>query len=146
MRPIILPRGCVGIDWNDHIKRRQCLFRSMRSSRLLPSSRVRVELIRRIGCCVVFKTVQRRLVVARYHSRHPDSCPTLTPEHRHRHCILTHRHHNWKHQYRPHVVFADESMVNFYNSDCPDNPLAFQQHEENLGHGHCICRNWPWTH
>ena len=51
-----------------------------------------------------------------YHSRHPDRFPRLTPDHR---CRVS--------------------------LGC-NNPLAFQQHDEKLGHAHYRCRGWPCTH
>ena len=92
----------------------RALIRIM-SNRLLSSSRIREELIRRTGRRVSAHTVQRRLVTAGYHSSRPSRCPTLTHDHHHRRCLWARRHWNWNHQY--HVIFADESRFSHYHCD-----------------------------
>ena len=54
------------------------------------------------------------------------------------------------------LVSCDIRWISLYNSGhrvrefhmflgC-NNPLCFQQHDEKLGHAHCSCRDWIWTH
>ena len=98
--------------------------------------------------------VQKRLVTARYHWKHPDRWHKLTPDHRCRHRVLADRPKIWNHQHWPNAIFDDG--VSLYHSGrrfrkfhlflgC-NNPLAFQQHAEIFGHAHYSFRGWLWTH
>ena len=48
---------------------------------------------------------QGHLVAAGYRSIHSDLCPRLSPDHRHHHRILAHRHQHWNHQHWSHVLY-----------------------------------------
>ena len=128
----------------------------MRWKTFLSAFRIGLELIRRTGGRVFVRTVQICLVAAGYISLHPDQCPRLTLNHRHRHRILALRHQNWNHQYWSHVIFADESIVSLYICNGPTR--GFPGVVERLIN-HCIQETdgirgyddqsgwgWPWTH
>ena len=91
----------------------------MMENRFLSASRIRVELTRGIRCRIFVCMVQGGLVVAVYHSKHPDRCPGLTPQHRHMRRILMHHCQNWNHQPWSHVIYADEFRVSVDHSDRP---------------------------
>ena len=117
-----LPKGLSGhrlktTTWKeDHFLLR--INRGNRSRSLL-APMIRVELIRRIKRRVFICVVQRRLIVAGYHWRHPDRCPRLTPDYRYLQRMLVHHYQNWNHQYWSHVIYVDEAMVSLYHSDHP---------------------------
>ena len=92
-------------------------FHIMRWKSFISQSRIRVELLRRIGRRVVVRMVQRCQVAVGYLSRHSD---------RYSDWILTivaaaacwHTGtRNWNHQHWSHMLFTDESIVNHYNCD-----------------------------
>ena len=157
VRAAVLPRGYVGIYWRQsHQKKAMFLYASRGERVFFQLSRIRVGLIWRTGRPVVVRMIQGRLVAVGYHSRHPDRCPRLTHHHRCRRRILADMPKNWYHQHCSHPIFDDESRVSLYHFDhrsCEshlflgcNNPLAFQQHNEKLGHARYSCRGWLWTH
>ena len=100
--------------------------------------------------------VQWRFVAARYQRKHTDQCPKLTPGHRCRSRTLADRPQNWNHQHLSHAILDDESRVSLYHSGrrahnshlflgC-NNPVAFQQHDDKLGHAHHSCTGWLLIH
>ena len=116
-------------------------------------SRIRVELIRRLGCLGLARTAQGHLVAAGYRSRHPDGChfsSSLPPPY------VGKQTQSWNHQHWSHAIFHNESRVSLYHSGhhargfhlflACNNALVFQQYDEKLGHAHCGCRGWLWTH
>ena len=122
----------------------------------LSASRIRVELIRRIGRRVFVCTVQRCLVSVGCRSRHLFWYPRLTPDHR-RHCrMLVRRQQNWNQQHWSHVPFANESIVSLYN--CNGRARVFSNVVERLvdcciketdeicAHDTQRGRGWHWTH
>ena len=76
---------------------------------------IRMELIRRTGCPVVFRMFQGHLTAAGYRPRLRDRCPRLTPDRRRCRHMLAHRHRNRNRQHSSHMLFADESIVGLYN-------------------------------
>ena len=110
-------------------------------------SRIRVELIRRTGCPVVVRVVQGRLVAAGYRPRHPDWFHRLIPGHHRCRRILALRRRKWNRQHSSHMLFADESIVSFYNL-----PKVFVLNETSADGSMfgaclptCIAQRWWWV-
>ena len=104
------PKATRALVEDAHSKERPCPIRIMRRKRFISLSRIRVELIRRIGHRVsAHMAVQKRLVAFAYRSRRPARCPKLIQDHRHCPHVWAHRHRNWNHLPWSHVIFADES-------------------------------------
>ena len=157
VRAAVLPMGYVDICWRQSHQKETMSFYACRDRRVFSQlSRIWVELIRRTGCPVVFRMVQGCLVVDGYQSRHPDQCPRLTHHYHCRRSMLADMPQNWNHQHWSHPIFDDESRVSLCRSDhraCEfhlfpgsNNPLAFQQHDEKLGHARYSCTGWLWNH
>ena len=139
--PAVLPRGYSSIGWRQiHEKKTASFFVSWRGDRFLSTSKIRMELIRRIRRHIFVSMVQRGLAVAEYRSRYPDRWPRLTPDHRYLRRILVHRHQNWNHQHWSHVVFADESRVSPYHYD---RPVSWVHKFTSLPTTRRIIRSWP---
>ena len=62
-------------------KENRTRLRIMMWRSFLSAFRIRVELIRLTGCHVFVHTVQGCLVATGYHSKHPEQCPRLNPDH-----------------------------------------------------------------
>ena len=71
------PRATWAHIEDNHIKRRPWPSTHLEAEVFSQLSRIRVQLIRQTGRPVVVRMFQGRLIVAGYHSRHPDQCPSL---------------------------------------------------------------------
>ena len=114
-RPVVLPMGYVDIYCRQSHIKIHAHIRNMRENMFLLGSRIRLELIRRVGRRVFVRMVQRHFVATEYHSGDPDRCPRVTLYHHSCHSLQAYGLQDWKRQHWPHVILVDESGVNLYN-------------------------------
>ena len=149
LTPAVLPRGYMSISWRRLHENKTVSFSvSWRSGQVSLSIQDHDGADQDNTHCISVYTVQRRLVMAEYRSRHLDKFPLLFPDLRQLRPISVHWHKNWNHQ--SHVIFDDESRVSLYHSHplrfwC-NNPLSFQQHDEIFENGNNSSMVWPWIH
>ena len=149
--PAVLARSYMSISWRRlHENKTVSLFVSWRRGQVSLSIQDHDGADQANTHCIFVYTVQRRLTMAGYRSKHPDEFPLLFPDLRHLRRISVHWRKNWNHQHLSHVILDDESRVSLYHSHrlrfgC-NNPLPFQQHDEIFENGNNSSMVWPWTH
>lgn len=114
-RPDQRNRGGRGKITSDREDRQ--LLRMARANRFITSTRLRVQMIQRLGRRLSARSIRRRLLAAGYRSRRPARCPRLTMVHRRRRREWGRTHRVWTLQHWRHCIFSDESRFALFHAD-----------------------------
>ena len=93
------------------------LLLMVRTNRFISAPRLRMQMNRRFGRRMSYRTIRRRLLAAGYWSRRPARCLRLTFEHRQASREWGRRHRVWDLRQWRHCIFSDESRFSLYHSD-----------------------------